>query len=188
MGRRDRERRRASALPRPRRAHRPAVAGEAAAAPHHLFGVADGRDAWSVGRWSRAAAAALAEIAARGRPAIVVGGTGLYFAALTRGLSKAPAGVRRPPSGGTRALRGRGRGGVSRPPGRGGSGRRGPDRSGRSPAPHQGLGSLARRRACPERSSRHHISGPGAGKMAWPRRLAAALARSTPEATPVSPP
>jgi tRNA dimethylallyltransferase len=65
-------------------------ADEEAAAPHHLFGVADAADGWSVGRWLTAASAALAKIAARGRPAIVVGGTGLYFRALTQGLADIP--------------------------------------------------------------------------------------------------
>lgn len=69
---------------------RPAPEDEAAA-PHHLFGVADGAEAWSVGRWLSAARAVLAGIAARGRPAIVVGGTGLYFRALTVGLAPMPA-------------------------------------------------------------------------------------------------
>ncbi len=62
-----------------------------AAAPHHLFGVADAGEAWSVGRWLEAATATLATIAARGRPALVVGGTGLYFRALTVGLADIPA-------------------------------------------------------------------------------------------------
>lgn len=57
---------------------------------HHLIGVADPGEAWSVGRWLAAAKAALAEIAARGRPALVVGGTGLYFRALTHGLADIP--------------------------------------------------------------------------------------------------
>jgi tRNA dimethylallyltransferase len=61
-----------------------------AAAPHHLFGVADGAEVWSVGRWLRAAQSVLAEIAERGRPAIVVGGTGLYLRALTQGLADIP--------------------------------------------------------------------------------------------------
>jgi tRNA dimethylallyltransferase len=71
---------------------------EEAQAPHHLFGTVDAADGWSVGRWLRAAWAALDGIAARGRPAIVVGGTGLYFRALTHGLAeipKVPAEVRR---------------------------------------------------------------------------------------------
>ncbi len=59
-------------------------------APHHLFGVVDAAEAWSVGRWLTTARAVLAEIAARGRPAIVVGGTGLYFRALTEGLADIP--------------------------------------------------------------------------------------------------
>jgi tRNA dimethylallyltransferase len=68
---------------------RPSAEDEAAA-PHHLFGVADAADGWSVGRWLTAASAALAAIAGRGRPAIVVGGTGLYFRALTQGLADIP--------------------------------------------------------------------------------------------------
>jgi len=61
-----------------------------ATAPHHLFGVADAAEAWSVGRWLAAALPVLEVIAARGRPAIVVGGTGLYFRALTQGLAAIP--------------------------------------------------------------------------------------------------
>jgi tRNA dimethylallyltransferase len=64
---------------------------EEAIAPHHLFGVADGADGWSVGRWLRAAEPVIAAINSRGRPAIVVGGTGLYFKALTEGLADVPA-------------------------------------------------------------------------------------------------
>ncbi|CAN5430839.1 tRNA (adenosine(37)-N6)-dimethylallyltransferase MiaA [soil metagenome] len=63
---------------------------ELAAAPHHLFGVADAADGWSVGKWLTAAGAVLSDIAARGRTAIVVGGTGLYFRALTHGLADIP--------------------------------------------------------------------------------------------------
>lgn len=59
--------------------------------PHHLYGVADAADAWSVGRWSRAVATLLADLQAQGRPALIVGGTGLYFAALTKGLAAIPA-------------------------------------------------------------------------------------------------
>lgn len=65
---------------------RPSVEEEARA-PHHLFGVADAADGWSVGRWLEAARAVLAGIAG---PAIVVGGTGLYFKALTEGLADIP--------------------------------------------------------------------------------------------------
>lgn len=64
---------------------------EMARAPHHLFGTADPADGWSVGRWQRAANEVLVGIAARGRDAVVVGGTGLYFRALTHGLAEIPA-------------------------------------------------------------------------------------------------
>jgi len=64
---------------------------EEARAPHHLFGVADAADGWTVGRWLRAALPILDDIQARGRQAIVVGGTGLYFRALTQGLADIPA-------------------------------------------------------------------------------------------------
>lgn len=65
-------------------------AAEAVRAPHHLFGAADGADGWSVGRWLRAAGEAIQAIHGRGRDAIVVGGTGLYFTALTEGLAEIP--------------------------------------------------------------------------------------------------
>ena len=68
---------------------RPDAADEAKAV-HHLYGVADGAEAWSVGRWLRAVLPVLADIRARGRRAIVVGGTGLYFRALTEGLADVP--------------------------------------------------------------------------------------------------
>ncbi|WP_416358894.1 tRNA (adenosine(37)-N6)-dimethylallyltransferase MiaA [Brevundimonas aurantiaca] len=61
-----------------------------AQAEHRLYGVADAAEAWSVGKWIRAALAILAELRAENRPAILVGGTGLYFTALTRGLADIP--------------------------------------------------------------------------------------------------
>ena len=64
---------------------RPPIEDEAAV-PHRLYGVADAADAWSVGRWSRTVMDLLAE----GRPALLVGGTGLYFNALTKGLAEIP--------------------------------------------------------------------------------------------------
>ena len=65
-------------------------AGEEALTAHRLYGVADAADGWSVGRWSRAVLPVLAELAAEGRPALLVGGTGLYFTALTTGLADIP--------------------------------------------------------------------------------------------------
>lgn len=69
---------------------RPSVEDEALA-EHRLYGVADAAEAWSVGRWSRAVLPLLAELADAGRPALLVGGTGLYFTALTKGLADIPA-------------------------------------------------------------------------------------------------
>jgi len=63
---------------------------EEARVPHHLFGTVDAAEAFSTGKWLAAATAALDGIAARGRPAVVVGGTGLYFKALTEGLADVP--------------------------------------------------------------------------------------------------
>ncbi len=62
-----------------------------ARAPHHLFGAVDAAEGWTVGRWQAAAVATLEGIKARGRPAVVVGGTGLYFRSLTQGLAHIPA-------------------------------------------------------------------------------------------------
>lgn len=69
---------------------RPSVEDEAQA-DHRLYGIADAADAWSVGRWSRAVMALLDDLRKQGRPAILVGGTGLYFMSLTRGLADIPA-------------------------------------------------------------------------------------------------
>jgi tRNA dimethylallyltransferase len=59
-------------------------------APHRLYGHVDAAENYSTGRWCGDAAAALAAARAAGRPAIVIGGTGLYFNALTRGLAAVP--------------------------------------------------------------------------------------------------
>lgn len=68
---------------------RPSVADEADV-EHRLYGVADAAEVWSVGRWSRAAVLVLAELADAGRPALLVGGTGLYFMSLIKGLADIP--------------------------------------------------------------------------------------------------
>jgi len=62
-------------------------AEEEAQAPHQLFGSVDGAMNFSVGRWLEAARAVLAQADA---PLLFVGGTGLYFRALTQGLSDIP--------------------------------------------------------------------------------------------------
>ena len=58
--------------------------------PHRLYGHVDAAENFSVGRWCEEAAAALAATQRASRAAIIVGGTGLYFNALTRGLAAVP--------------------------------------------------------------------------------------------------
>ena len=64
---------------------------EEARAPHLLYGHVDAAEDYSVGRWLGDAARALAEAEREKRLPIFVGGTGLYFKALTQGLSAIPA-------------------------------------------------------------------------------------------------
>jgi tRNA dimethylallyltransferase len=58
--------------------------------PHALYGHVDAAENYSVGAWRSEAAAELAMAERESRAAIVVGGTGLYFNALTRGLTAMP--------------------------------------------------------------------------------------------------
>jgi tRNA dimethylallyltransferase len=64
--------------------------GEEARLPHRLYGHVDAAENYSVGRWCRDVGEALGEIAGQGRVPILVGGTGLYFKALTTGLAAVP--------------------------------------------------------------------------------------------------
>jgi len=64
-------------------------AAERARVPHHLIDVADPGDRYDVFRFQKDARAALSAIDRRGRPAVVVGGTGLYVRALLDGLDLA---------------------------------------------------------------------------------------------------
>ena len=68
---------------------RPSVADEARV-PHRLYGHRDAAVNCSVGMWLEDARAALAEARAQGFLPIFIGGTGLYFRALLRGLSNVP--------------------------------------------------------------------------------------------------
>ncbi len=65
-------------------------AEELALAPHFLFGHVDGAVNYSVGRYLDDAEATLASLLEQGLLPIFVGGTGLYFKALTQGLSDIP--------------------------------------------------------------------------------------------------
>jgi tRNA dimethylallyltransferase len=59
--------------------------------PHHLIDVADPTEEYSAARYARDASAAIRDITARGRVPMLVGGTGLYYRALTRGFFPGPA-------------------------------------------------------------------------------------------------
>src|ERR1700716_4096774 len=63
---------------------------EEAAVPHRLYGHVDAAVNFSAGSWVADAAAVLDEVRTQNRLAIFTGGSGLYFKALTRGLSAVP--------------------------------------------------------------------------------------------------
>ena len=58
--------------------------------PHHLVDIADPTDEYTAAQFARDAAAAIRAIHARARLPILVGGTGFYYRALTRGLFPGP--------------------------------------------------------------------------------------------------
>ncbi|CDM58327.1 tRNA delta(2)-isopentenylpyrophosphate transferase [Rhizobium favelukesii] len=58
--------------------------------PHHLYGHVPASRAYSTGAWLRDVTDLLQRLRADGRKPIFVGGTGLYFKALTGGLSDMP--------------------------------------------------------------------------------------------------
>jgi len=58
--------------------------------PHHLYGHVPAGQAYSTGAWLRDVTALLPRIRAEGKLPVFVGGTGLYFKALTGGLSEIP--------------------------------------------------------------------------------------------------
>lgn len=60
------------------------------AVPHHLIDIVEPAEVYSAARYAHDAAAAVRAITARGRLPILVGGTGLYYRALTRGLFPGP--------------------------------------------------------------------------------------------------
>ena len=63
---------------------------ELARAPHKLYGFVPSCTEFSTGDWLRAAESVIAEADAAERRLIFVGGTGLYFKALTEGLAPVP--------------------------------------------------------------------------------------------------
>src|SRR4051812_44471184 len=59
--------------------------------PHHMVDVADPTEEYSAARYAREAAAVIRGITSRGKLPILVGGTGFYYRALTRGLFEGPS-------------------------------------------------------------------------------------------------
>lgn len=68
-------------------------AEERGSVPHHLLDVADPDRLFSAADFAEAADTAIADITARGKRVIVVGGTGLYIRALLKGLVDSPSGA-----------------------------------------------------------------------------------------------
>lgn len=60
--------------------------------PHHLFGFFSPEERFSAGAFARRAHEVVAEVRARGRRPVVVGGSGLYLRALLEGISPVPPG------------------------------------------------------------------------------------------------
>jgi tRNA dimethylallyltransferase len=61
-----------------------------AKAMHHLIGTIPLQEAMNAEKFRRIALRAIGEIHARGKPALIVGGSGLYIKALTHGLASLP--------------------------------------------------------------------------------------------------
>lgn len=66
-------------------------AAERRGIPHHLVDIVEPTEIYTAARFAHDAAAVIRDVHARGRVPILVGGTGLYFRALTRGLFPGPA-------------------------------------------------------------------------------------------------
>jgi tRNA dimethylallyltransferase len=66
------------------------AAAERRGIPHHLIDIVDPADEYTAAQFAHDAAAAIRAILARGRLPFVVGGTGFYYRALTRGLFPGP--------------------------------------------------------------------------------------------------
>ena len=58
--------------------------------PHHLIDIADPTDEYTAAQFARDAAAVVADLHSKGKLPILVGGTGFYYRALTRGLFPGP--------------------------------------------------------------------------------------------------
>ncbi len=66
------------------------LASDRGGVPHHLIDIAEPTSEYTAAQFARDAAGAIRDIQARGALPFIVGGTGLYFRALTRGLFPGP--------------------------------------------------------------------------------------------------
>ncbi len=63
---------------------------ELKSAKHHLYGFQSSGVVFSTGKWLKLVKSKIHQITSKGKVAILVGGTGLYFKAVTDGISKIP--------------------------------------------------------------------------------------------------
>lgn len=68
---------------------RPSVEEEGRA-PHHLYGHVSADTVYSTGQWLTDATSEIRQVQARGKIPVILGGTGLYFRALTEGFVEVP--------------------------------------------------------------------------------------------------
>jgi tRNA dimethylallyltransferase len=66
------------------------AAGDRRGIPHHLIDIADPTDEYTAAQYAKDAARVIRDVHARGGLPLVVGGTGFYYRALTRGLFPGP--------------------------------------------------------------------------------------------------
>src|SRR5206468_9050373 len=59
--------------------------------PHHLIDIVEPTEEYTAAQFARDASATIRDVLLRGKLPIVVGGTGFYYRALTRGLFPGPA-------------------------------------------------------------------------------------------------
>lgn len=64
--------------------------GDEQGVPHRLYGTVSAREAYSAGLWLEQAGREIDAAVASGRTPVLVGGTGLYFEAVTKGLAPVP--------------------------------------------------------------------------------------------------
>ena len=124
--------------------------------PHHLIDIADPTEVYTAAQFARDAARVIRDIHARGKLPILVGGTGFYYRALTRGLFPGP-GRRRGAARAARADRGRAGARAPAPDAAARRSRLGrPHHAARSQAPGPRARGVLRHRPAADRALRRH--------------------------------